>query len=131
MSNKSPGKAANIVGWILQSVLALAFLAAGGAKLAGAPMMVETFEFVGLGQWFRYATAVIEIAGAIALLAPGFTVLGAVILSVTMVGAIIAHLTVIPSSFAPALVLLVLLLVVLWLRRDQIPELRTRLAGAA
>jgi putative oxidoreductase len=131
MSDNSPGKAAKIVSWILQSVLALAFLAAGGAKLAGVPMMVETFDHVGVGQWFRHVTAAVEIVGAIALLAPGSTVLGAALLSATMVGAIIAHLTVIPSSLAPALVLLVLLLVILWLRRYQATALRTRFAGAA
>lgn len=131
MSNSSPGKAANIVSWILQIVLALVFFAAGCAKLAGVPMMVETFDHVGVGQWFRYVTAVVEIVGAIALLAPGYAVLGAALLSATMVGAIIAHLTVIPTSFAPALVLLVLLLVILRLRRYQATALRTRFAGAA
>ena len=42
--------------WILRSLAALAFLGAGGAKLAGAPPMVAMFARLGLGQWFRYAT---------------------------------------------------------------------------
>ncbi|WP_123366243.1 DoxX family protein [Pseudomonas brassicacearum] len=45
----------------LRLVAALAFLAAGGAKLAGVPMMVEIFEHIGLSQWFRIATGLIEI----------------------------------------------------------------------
>ncbi len=39
-------------------MLAAAFLAAGGAKLAGVPAMVEMFEKVGVGQWFRIVTVV-------------------------------------------------------------------------
>ena len=36
----------------LRVVLALVFLAAGGAKLAGAEMMVGTFQAIGLGELF-------------------------------------------------------------------------------
>ncbi len=34
-------------------------------------MMVAEFNRVGLGQWFRYFTAFVEIAGGILLLWPG------------------------------------------------------------
>ncbi|MCP1445315.1 hypothetical protein J3D54_004447 [Pseudomonas sp. GGS8] len=37
----------------LRLIAALAFLAAGGAKLAGVPMMVEIFEHIGLGPLRR------------------------------------------------------------------------------
>jgi len=57
--------------WTLQGILAAAFLAAGFAKLAGVPFMVELFEQIGLGQWFRVATGVVEVTGAVALLVPG------------------------------------------------------------
>jgi hypothetical protein len=50
--------------WALQILTAAAFLLAGVAKLIGQPMMVETFEKVGVGQWFRYATGAIEVASA-------------------------------------------------------------------
>ena len=39
---------------VLGFMAAAAFLSAGAAKLAGAEMMVQTFDGVGLGQWFRY-----------------------------------------------------------------------------
>ena len=57
--------------WTLQAVLAAAFLAAGFAKLAGVPFMVDLFEQIGLGQWFRVLTGVVEVVGAVALLVPG------------------------------------------------------------
>jgi hypothetical protein len=38
-------------------VVAAAFLAAAGAKLAGVPMLVDVFNQIGLGQDFRYVTA--------------------------------------------------------------------------
>ena len=59
---------AHIAAWVLQVLLALVFLAAAGAKLASVPMMVQSFEEIGLGQGFRYVTAIVEIVGAIALL---------------------------------------------------------------
>jgi len=42
----------------------VAFIGAGGTKLVGVPAMVEMFGKVGLGQWFRYVTGVLEVAGA-------------------------------------------------------------------
>lgn len=119
-------QAAHIAAWTLQILLALAFLAAGGAKLASAPMMVQSFEQIGLGQGFRYVTAIVEIVGAIALLSPRITALGALWLAATMTGATIAHLTRLPTSPAPALVLLALCLAVAWLRRDQLAGLLGR-----
>ena len=49
----------SIEGWVvlvIRVLLTAAFLAAGLAKLAGAAMMVATFETIGWGQWFRYLT---------------------------------------------------------------------------
>ncbi len=114
-----PSKAKNISAWILQVLLALAFLAAAGAKLASVPMLVEDFNLIGLGQWLRYVAAIVEIIGAIALLTPGFAAYGALWLAITMFFATLAHLFAMHNDPTPALVLLVLNLVVFWLRRDQ------------
>jgi DoxX-like family len=54
--------------WALKLVLAALFLFTGGAKLAGLPAMVEVFERVGFGQWFRYLTGILEVGGAALLL---------------------------------------------------------------
>ena len=92
----------NIGLWVLQILTAAAFLLAGVAKLMGQPMMVETFETVGVGQWFRYVTGVIEIASAILLIIPRLSPLGAALLLPTMIGAVLAHLLVLHGSVAPA-----------------------------
>lgn len=110
----------NVAAWSLQVLLAIVFLAAGGAKLAGIPMMVQVYDLIGVGQWFRIVTGIVEVAGAIALLVPGYAAFAALWLACTMVGAILAHLTVLPTPAAPAAVLLVLTATLAWLRRDQI-----------
>jgi putative oxidoreductase len=101
------GKARLIALWILSGFLALAFLAAGGSKLAGVPAMVQVFDKVGFGQWFRYFTGLLEIVGAIGLLISRYAFYAALLLVIVMVGAIIAHLTVLGTSpAAPALLLI-------------------------
>ncbi|SEI15789.1 DoxX-like family protein [Methylobacterium sp. 275MFSha3.1] len=122
----APSRGMTILAWSLQIVLALVFLAAGGAKLAGIPMMVQVFDLVGLGQWFRIVTGLIEVAGAIALLIPAYAGLAALLLGCTMVGAVLAHLTVLPTPAAPAVFLLLLCVLLALLRRNQIAAVANR-----
>src|SRR3984893_10682166 len=103
--------------WTLSGLVALAFIGAGGAKLAGVSVMVEMFDKVGLGQWFRYFTGLLEVAGAIGLLIPRYAFYAAVLLGIVMVGAIIAHVAVLAGSPAPAAVLLVLSGIIAYLRK--------------
>lgn len=106
--------------WVLQILAAAAFLAAGGAKLAGAPQMVAVFDKIGVGQWFRYVTGTLEVAGGITLLVPGYAFYGAVLLTLVMAGAIVSHLTVLGGSPAPALVLLLITGTIVYLRRNTL-----------
>ena len=114
------GRAGRVALWGTQVVLAGMFLLAGGSKLAGVPVMVAMFDAIGVGQWFRYATGLIEAASAIALLVPSLAPFGAVALVPTMVGAIATHLFVIGGSPAVPVVLLLGSLAVTWARRDQL-----------
>jgi hypothetical protein len=59
-TNLQRGRASLIALWLTQVALALMFLMAG-SKLAGVPPMVSLFDALGLGQWFRYVTGVIEV----------------------------------------------------------------------
>ncbi len=106
--------------WIVKALLAATFLAAGGAKLYGVPMMVQTFEQIGLGQWFRYLTGSLEVVGAVAVLIPATAGFGAALLAAIMVGATLTHLFVLPGSPIPAIVLFALSASVAWTYRDQI-----------
>jgi putative oxidoreductase len=114
---KTRGNAATTIAWILQILCAAMFLFAGGSKLAGQQAMVDTFQTIGLGQWFRYLTGIIEIGSALLLLVPSLAFFGAVALACTMIGAVITHLFVVGGSPAPAAVLLVATLTIAYLRR--------------
>jgi uncharacterized membrane protein YphA (DoxX/SURF4 family) len=111
----------------IRAVLTVAFAAAGIAKLMGVPMMVQTFDAVGVGQWFRYVIGAIELGSAILLWIPGFTALAAGLLLCTMIGALLAHATVLSAMGAaaavPALVLGVLAAVTLYANREQLSRL--------
>ena len=100
--------------WGVRILLALAFGAAGVAKLAGAQQMVQVFDAVGFGQWFRIVTGVVELAGAVLLLVPATGFFGGVLLLATMVGAVATHLVLIGGSPLPALVLGALAAFVTW-----------------
>jgi len=100
--------------WGVRILLALAFGAAGVSKLAGVPQMVQVFEAIGFGQWFRYLTGVVEVGGALLLLVPATGFLGGLLLAVTMVFAVATHLVLIGGTPAPALVLTGLSAFVAW-----------------
>ena len=107
----------NRIVWGVRILLALAFGAAGAAKLAGVPQMVATFEAIGIGQWFQYVTGGIEVLGAILMLVPATGLYAALLLGGTMVGATVSHLVVVPGSPIPAIVLGLLCAAVAWHNR--------------
>jgi len=122
-SRKAPRR---IGTWALQGLVAAVFFAAGGAKLAGVPFMVQLFNQIGIGQWFRIVTGVVEIIGAVALLTPGLASIGGLWLGGTMVGAVATHL-ILHSSPLPAVILGTLNAVIVYLRRDELLALAARI----
>lgn len=115
-----PAGKVKIAARVLRVLAAAAFLAAGGAKLAGVPMMVGIYEQIGIGQWFRTVTGVVEVAGAVGLLFPTTAGLGGLLLAVTMACGVMTHLFVIGGSAVPALVLMVITGAIAWLHRAGI-----------
>jgi uncharacterized membrane protein YphA (DoxX/SURF4 family) len=109
-----------VLGWVLSLLLAFVFVMAGGLKLLSRPALVQEFNQIGLGQWFRYLTGTLEVTGAICLLVPKISRWAALLLAAVMVGAIIAHLTVLHSPPGLPIVLLVLAATTAWLRRDLV-----------
>lgn len=116
----TPARALNIVLWTLQVLVALAMVAAGSGKLLGSPDMVALFDAVGIGQWFRYVTGALEVLGALLLAVPGKAALGAVLLACVMAGAVVAHLTVLPTPPTAPLVLFAVTALIAWGRRSQL-----------
>ena len=117
---ESSGRSRTIVAvlWTLQGISAAMFLLAGGMKLAGAPMHVQLFAAIGIGQWFRYVTGAIEVVSAVMLLVPALAFYGAAALALTMVGAIITHLFIIGGNPAIPIALLAATTTVAWIRRS-------------
>jgi len=118
-TDRQRSRASLIALWLAQVALAVMFLMAGGSKLAGVPAMVSLFDALGLGQWFRYVTGVIELASGIALLVPSAAIFGALLLIPTMLGAAAANLFLGQSPAVP-LVLLLVAVAVAWARRHQL-----------
>ena len=113
------GRTSRVALWALQLALAGMFLLAGSSKLLGAAEMVALFDAIGVGQWFRYVTGLIEVSSAIALLVPSLAVFGALALLATMLGAVATHLFIVGGSPAmPAILLLGS--AVVWERRHQL-----------
>lgn len=112
----------NIIAWILQVLLGLAFIASGGRKLMDMSGTVGMFGSMGLPSVVAYLVAGGEVLGGIGLLIPRFVRPAALGLIVIMLGAVVMHATKITGGLAggvPAIVLLVLLAVVFWLRQPR------------
>ena len=106
--------------WAFQILAAAQFFVTGLDKIGDAPPMVQLFAAVGFGQWFRYFTGAVEIVSAVLLLMPSRAALGAALLILTMLGAFVAHLTVLPFSPAKAIVLFLMVSIVFLVRRKEL-----------
>jgi uncharacterized membrane protein YphA (DoxX/SURF4 family) len=121
----SIAKIMNVLLWVLQIGAAGMFLMVGFLKLSGNPQLVGLFEAIGLGQWFRYLTGSLEVAGAILLLIPRTSGLAALMLFGVMVGAVITHLLIVGGSPQPAIILLIVTGIIAWGRRQRTINLLT------
>ena len=106
--------------WLLKVLLAVLFIFTGGAKLAGVSAMVDVFERVGFGQWFRYFTALLELGGATLLLWPSTTAFGALVLAIISVGAFLAQLLVLHEDIVHTIVMALILGAIVWTHRDHL-----------
>src|SRR5438128_12451888 len=127
LGSGSTGKIINVGLWILQIGAAGMFLMVGFLKLSGDPQLVGLFEAIGLGQWFRYLTGTLEVAGAFLLLLPRTSGLGALMLAGVMTGAVVTHVFIVGGSPLGAIILLVVTGVVAWGRRQGTMNLLTGL----
>ncbi|GAA4301805.1 DoxX family protein [Actinokineospora soli] len=105
--------------WVVQAAVA-AYFVYSGVMLFG-DGLVGKFEEIGFGQWLRYLTGVLEIAGAIGLVIPPLCGLAALGLAGVMVGAVATELFLVENG-GPVLpaILLAITLAIAWLRRDTI-----------
>ena len=85
------------------------------------------FEAIGVGQWFRYLTGTLEVAGAILLLIPLTSGLGALMLVGVMAGAVVTHVFIVGGSPLMAIILFVVTGLIAWGRRERTMNLLTGL----
>lgn len=104
---------------LLEIGLSVIFIVAGTVKLAGLPFMVSLFGQLGLGQWLRYVTGLVELTGGLALVSGRQQYLAALALAVIMVGATDASVVVFDRSPIPPFLTLLALLAIAWLRRPS------------
>jgi len=108
--------------WTLRVLLGALFLFAASMKLTSQPQMVAEFGQLGLGQWFRYVTGAIEVVGAVALLVPRTSALGALVLLMVDIGACIAQVGVLHGDWIHTVVIGALLILVIYLQRAARPS---------
>jgi putative oxidoreductase len=116
----------NGVLWVVQVLGATLLLISGLAKLSGVKQMIDTFDAVGIDQWFRYVTGLIEFASAIVFLIPALAGIGALLLVPIMIGAVLTHLLISGGSPALPIGLLIIVGVVAWGRKETTLRLISR-----
>jgi putative oxidoreductase len=114
-----PARAGEIV---LRAALTALFLVAAGMKLAAVPFETAGFARFGYAPWFMTVIGLAQLLGAVLLWVPGWTGLAALGLGAMMVGAVGSHLRAGDpvAMAAPALVLVVVLFAIAFVRRREI-----------
>lgn len=73
--------------WGPRIAVAAAFATIGVGKFEAHSSWIAIFDALGFGQWFRYATGILQVCGAVLVLIPRTFLAGIVLLSATMAGA--------------------------------------------
>lgn len=98
--------------------LGIVFLTTGGLKIGGWEPMIESFLGWGYSVGFMYLIGILELAGAVMILAPRARFYGASLLSILMIGAAFTHIRAGQWTMLPApIVMLILIGIVGWAER--------------
>ncbi|CCH31406.1 DoxX family protein [Actinosynnema sp. NPDC047251] len=126
-ARSTTARVGDIALWVAQVALAAYFVYSG--YLLFGDDFVQKFEEIGFGQWLRYLTGTLEIAGALGLLVPRLCGLAALGLVGVMAGAVGTELFLLAKGDATLpLILLAAAAVIAFLRRDTIRALLAQLA---
>ncbi|WP_201755581.1 DoxX family protein [Paenibacillus glycinis] len=113
---------------VIEILLAVAFLFSGFTKVAGVKMQVDSFNKLGLPQWFRVLTGLLQLVGVAGLVVGFWTTSwsawAAIGIGFIMVCAVIAHLRAKDSfgQVVPALVLAILAIVLAILQGSDLGD---------
>ena len=120
-------KKTNTISWILQIIAAAIIMMTVIPKFMGAPEPVSLFTKLGMEPGGRYIIASVELLACLLLLIPASAIYGAVLAAGVMAGAIMGHFTklgfegMMGQMFGMAIVVFLSSLVVIYLRRRQLP----------
>src|SRR5258706_1553682 len=103
-------------------MVACQFLFACVMKQKGHPMMVDEFETVGIGQWFRYATGALEVVGAVMVLIPTVSALGGCLLLLVDAGAFVAQVAVLHMDWIHTIAIGIVIGLLIYLQRHQLRD---------
>jgi uncharacterized membrane protein YphA (DoxX/SURF4 family) len=107
-TSETGGRQDIVITWILRVATAVLFVSLGRSKFDPSSYWIKLFDQIGFGEWFRYTTGVLQIAGAILVLVPRTFLVGIALLGSTMAGAAaiwIVRLGSPGSAIIPAIVL--------------------------
>jgi hypothetical protein len=129
-------KLQNLLCWACQLVAAAILLQTLYFKFSGAEESRWIFSTLGVEPWGRIASGVVELIAGLLLLHPATAVFGALLALGVMAGALVTHVFVLGIAvkgdggllFGLALAVSCASLVVLWLRRAELPLIGCKLA---
>lgn len=119
-------KTKNIVQWVATGLVTAVFLMSGVMKFNLPADALAQMESQGLTAAMAKNLAIIEILSAILFLLPRTSVLGTLLLTAYMGGAIATHYTNAQPLMAPCVILAIVWIVAVW----RNAELKTRLLGS-
>lgn len=107
-----PSRVEQLIRWLLRLAVGICFLSIGWSKFGVRSGWIPIFDRIGFGQWFRYFTGATQIIGALLVLVPRTSMVGVLVLSCTMAGAMAAWIFRLGqpgNAVVPAAILIVLL----------------------
>jgi putative oxidoreductase len=107
--------------WFVRGGIAVASVVLGVEKFSAHSMWPQFFQQVGIGQWFRYFTGVVEILGGVLVLIPWTANAGLALLACTMACAALIWIFVVgpPANAIICGALFLALSGFLWTRRSR------------
>ena len=112
----------NYAGWVCTILITVVFLGSGGMKLKGGPQAEAMMTHLGIDPALLAPLGAFEVACVLLYLAPATSVLGAILFTGYLGGAILAHLRV-HEQFIPQMVFGVLLWLGVFFRDYRLRQL--------
>ncbi|HQU41473.1 MAG TPA: DoxX family protein [Pirellulales bacterium] len=104
-TRNAPSKATIWIGWLLSALPSLLLLFSGSMKLVQSGDIVKMFEHLGYPEHLALILGIVEVGSTLVYLIPRTSVLGAILLTGYLGGAIATHVRLLEGQFLVPLVL--------------------------